>query len=169
MEMGRRAEDLEIDVLFLFLSLFADGEFATFGPPGMEWDSMRGGRLSLQVGCGGGRGGRTGLVKVGSMGSLSCHLGRLFSSDIILLFFWLGGDGSARVQIARICSSGREESRRACSTSSGERPEIGFPSAASAGGVFTKVESCREIFVLILADRGMLLRRRSSFGPARFS
>ena len=42
METGGRAEDLEINVLFLFLSLFADGKFATFGPPGMEGDSRKG-------------------------------------------------------------------------------------------------------------------------------
>ena len=36
METGGRVEDLEIDVLFLFFSLFADGKFAKFGPLGME-------------------------------------------------------------------------------------------------------------------------------------
>ena len=38
-EMGVRAEDLEIRVLFLFFSLFADGKFAKFVPPGMERES----------------------------------------------------------------------------------------------------------------------------------
>ena len=68
-----------------------------------------------------------------------------------------------------MCSSGREELRRACLTSLEEYPAIGFPLAALAGGVFTMVESCREIFVLILADLGMILRRIASFGPAHFS
>ena len=36
MEMGGRAEDLEINVFFLFLSLFSDGEFATFYPPSLD-------------------------------------------------------------------------------------------------------------------------------------
>ena len=64
------------------------------------------------------------------------------------------------MQISRMCSSCMEEPCRACLTSSGGRPEIGFRLDALAGGVFTVVESCREIFVLILADQGMLLRRR---------
>ena len=42
MMMGGRVEDLEIDVLFLFLSLFVDGKFATFSPPGIEGDLRRG-------------------------------------------------------------------------------------------------------------------------------
>ena len=78
-------------------------------------------------------------------------------------FLFFGGDGSIRVQIARMCSSDREELRRACSTSLVERPPIGFLLAALAGGVYTVVESCREMCVLFLAKRGMLLRHRTSF------
>ena len=55
--------------MFLFLSLFADGNFATFGPSGMESDSRRGERLSLQVRCGGGRDGTFFLVWGGAMPS----------------------------------------------------------------------------------------------------
>ena len=73
MEMGRRAEDLDIDVLFLFLSLFSYGKFAKFGPPGMEEDSVRGGILYLQVRCGGGRCGSRGSVKGGIMDNFACH------------------------------------------------------------------------------------------------
>ena len=47
----------------LFISLFADGKFATFGPPVIERNSRMGGRLFLQVVCGGEKGGGTGLVK----------------------------------------------------------------------------------------------------------
>ena len=36
-------EDLDIDVFFLFVSLFADGEFAKFGPPGMDGVFKEGG------------------------------------------------------------------------------------------------------------------------------
>ena len=54
---GRKGNDFDIDVLFLlisfFLYFFADGKFATFVTPVMEGDSRRGGRLSLQVRCGG--------------------------------------------------------------------------------------------------------------------
>ena len=74
-----------------FLSLFSDGDFATFGPSGIEGDSRRWGRLSLQVRCGGGSGGRTGLVKGVIMDMLSCHLGRLFSSDVFVFLFVWGG------------------------------------------------------------------------------
>ena len=37
-------EDLDIDVFFLFVSLFADGEFAKFGPPGMDGVFKEGGK-----------------------------------------------------------------------------------------------------------------------------
>ena len=42
MEIRGRAEDLGINVLFLFFSLFTDGKFAKFGLPRMEGDSRRG-------------------------------------------------------------------------------------------------------------------------------
>ena len=52
MDMGGRAEDLEIGVLFF--CLFADGVFAKFGPPGMEVGSRGGGGgfFASQVGWG---------------------------------------------------------------------------------------------------------------------
>ena len=65
--MGGRAEDMEIDVLFLFHSLFVNDKFSTFGPPGMEGDSRKEQRIYLQVMCGGGRGGRTSLMRGGIM------------------------------------------------------------------------------------------------------
>ena len=91
----------------------------------------------------------------------------IFFQCFLLLFCW-GTDGSTIVKIARMCSSGREELRRACSTSPGERNKIGFLSATLDEGVFTVVELCRDIFVLILAGQGKLLQRRTSFGLAHF-
>ena len=70
-------------------------------------------------------------------------------------------------KFTRICSSGNEEFLRACSTYSGERPEIGFQSAALAGIVFTG-RSLGGFLGLILTDRGMLLRRVPSSGAACF-
>ena len=153
MEMGGRAEDSDINVLFLFISLFSDGNLSTFGLLVMEGYSRRRVRISLQVRCGGRRGGRRVLVKGGIMENFACHLVRIFSSDELFLG---RGDGSARVLIARMCYSGMEESRRACLTFLGEDPVTGFPSEASDEGVLTVVELWREIFVLILADREML-------------
>ena len=83
----------------------------------MEGDSRRWGKLSLQVSCVEVKGGRGGLVK-GGMDDSACNLGRLFSSNVFFVFWW-EGYGSVRLQIVRMCSSGREESRRACSTSLG--------------------------------------------------
>ena len=74
-----------------FISLFANGKFATFGPPVIERDSRMGGRLFLQVVCGEEKGGGTGLLKGGIIDIVPCNLGRLFSSDVFLLFFVGGG------------------------------------------------------------------------------
>ena len=41
MKMGGRAENLEIELLFLFKKQIADGEFAMFGTPVMGGESMR--------------------------------------------------------------------------------------------------------------------------------
>ena len=81
---------------------------------------------------------------------------------------WVGWGGSARVQIIRMCSLGSEVSRRTCLTSSGECTVIGYPSATLAGGVFTVAESCRDIFVLILADRGDALTTHRIFWTGAF-
>ena len=62
MEMGGRAEDSDIDVLFLFISLFSDGNLSTFGLLVMEGYSRRRVRISLQVRCGGRRSGTIGLL-----------------------------------------------------------------------------------------------------------
>ena len=91
MKMGVRAEDLEIEDFFYFF--FPYSKFAIFGQPGMEGDSRRGVRLYLQVSCGGGRGGRRGLVKWVIMDKFACYLRSLFSSDVFLFIyiFWWGG------------------------------------------------------------------------------
>ena len=77
----------------------------------------------------------------------------VFFRCIFIVFL---GDGSARVKIARMCSSGRDELCKSCLNYFGERTAIGFLSAALTGGVLTVVESRRDIFVLILADQGMI-------------
>ena len=66
MDMRGRAEVLDINVLFLFLSLFSNGEFATFGPPVILGESRKGGVLSLHIRCSKGGNGRRSLVKVGT-------------------------------------------------------------------------------------------------------
>ena len=66
-------------------------KFANFDPPGMEGNLRRGGRLSLQVSCGGGRVCRSGLVNGSVMYSLYCYLGRLLSSDLFFCFLGVGG------------------------------------------------------------------------------
>ena len=55
----------------------------------MKGDSRRRRILSLKVRCGGGSGGRTGLLKTGIMDMFSCHLGRIFYSDIYFCFLLL--------------------------------------------------------------------------------
>ena len=93
----------------------------------------------------------------------------VFFRCIFIVFLGGGeGGGSARVKMTRICYSGREELCMACSTYLGERPATGFLSAALSRDVFTVVDLCRDIFVLILADQGMFLRHREYFGPVRF-
>ena len=102
------------------------------------------------------------------MEALVFHLGRLFSFDVFFCFFGGRGEGSTRVQINRMSSSGREESRRACSTSSEERLAIVFPLDALSVGVFTG-RSLEGVFGLILTNQGVLLRQAPSFGTARFT
>ena len=64
-------------------------------------------------------------------------------------------------------SSSKEELRRACSTSLGDLPAIGFPSAALAGGVFAG-RLLGGFFGLILTYWGILLWRSPSFGATCF-
>ena len=100
-EEGRR-------IWILFFSLSANGEFDKFGLSGIEGDSRKGktffasqvwwekewdyrfiewGILSFTMWC---------VVR----------LEKMYSLDVCLLLYGWGGDGSPRVQIARMCSSG---------------------------------------------------------------
>ena len=59
MDMGGRAADLEINTLFLFLSFFVNGNFATFVLPVIEWGSRRGVGMFFASKVWWGRGGTT--------------------------------------------------------------------------------------------------------------